>query len=91
MIYEVNQLKMSGKQPSKKLDTPFFKSFRKDSVVGVGEGIIDDFPGSFMLKIFLINKNSHELNDSHGRMGIIELNTDFRWEMFPVELLTSIF
>lgn len=53
-------------------------------MVGEGKSMVNDVPGLIPRKLFLIDQYSQKFDNSNSRMGIIELNSIFLWEIIPV-------
>ena len=60
-------------------------------MVGVTEGVIDDIPGRFVLKVFFVDENPQQFDNSQSWMGVIKLDTDFLAEVFPLKLFACFF
>jgi hypothetical protein len=55
VVYQVDKLKMAGKELLQQLDTPLLESLRQDGMVSIRESIVDDLPCSFLVEMLFIN------------------------------------
>ncbi len=76
---------MSWQQLVQQLHTPFLQGLRQDSMIGIGEGIVNDIPSCFLIQMFLINHDSQQLNNAQRWMCVIELNWSFIGEVLPLK------
>ena len=71
MIDKVNQVHMSWQQLLHERDRPFLEGLREHSVIGVGEGVVDDGPCLTVLELLFIEEDSKQLYCRDRRMSII--------------------
>jgi len=75
---------MAGQEAAKKRSAPLFKSLRKNGMVSVSEGVIDDLPSLLVGHALLVDENTEQLNSGDGRVGVVKLDLVFGSEMGPI-------
>ena len=68
-----DDLVYTRKQSGEQLDRPFFQCLSHDRMVRVSTGLCRYLPCLVPSKSFLIQKDTHQLCNCYGRMGIVEL------------------
>ena len=66
------------------LRRPAFQGFRKQGVVGVGEGPLREVPGLVPAEARLVEQDAHQFRDGESRMRVVELNGGFLRQRPPV-------
>ena len=87
----LHNLIYTGKQPGEKLNGPLLKSLRHNRMVRVCASLRRHIPSLVPCKIMFIHQDTHQLRDSHSRMGIIELECDLLIELPDIFMFTHIF
>ena len=80
----------SGKQSGEQFDGPFLQCFRHDGVVGVSTGLGGDLPRFLPGQIIIIHQHTHQLCDSYGRMGIVQLEGNLLIELMDIVMLSHV-
>ena len=81
IVYHKDNLVNCGDNALEEVDVPLFKCLTENGVVGVVAGLLNDVEGFLEGETFLEHKYSDKLRDSHGGVGIIELDSVALGEM----------
>ena len=79
------------KQLGKQVDRPFLKGLSHNGMVGISAGLCGNRPCIVPAKTFLIHKDTHQLGNCHGRMGIIHLEGNLLIELLNIVMFLFIF
>lgn len=85
VVDQIDKLQMSWQKSFQQLNTPFFKSFWQNCMVGVWKRIVNDVPCGLLIQVLLIDHDSQQFDDTQGWMSIIQLDSSFIREVFPIE------
>ena len=66
----------TGKKTLEQFDIPFLQGFRKNGMIGEGDGILGDLPCIVPFQMLFIQEDPHQFRDAQSRMGIVDMNTD---------------
>ena len=69
----LNDLINSGQQLGEQVDRPLLKCLSHNRMVGICTGSGGDIPCLVPAETIVIQKDTHQLRDGHGRMGIVQL------------------
>ena len=72
-IHIVNNLHRPREQFLEQVHRPLFESLRQQGMVGIGHGVLGDFPGFIPGKALLIHENAHQLGNRNGGMRVVHL------------------
>src|SRR5208282_4772284 len=78
----LNDLEVARQKISHKTFGPYFEGFRQYRMIRIGKGFNCDSPRIFPSDAFLIDKYPHQFCNSYGRVGIVELDSNFIRELF---------
>lgn len=84
VVDQIDQVHVSREQALNKRDSPSLKSLGKNGVIGVSEGVIDDFPSLLVGLLLFIDQNAQQLNRSDTRVRVIELDLILSSKLAPV-------
>src|SRR5580700_10228323 len=80
----VDDLQVTREHDLKPCQGPFFQGFREQCMVGVSEGLCCDVPCLYPSKMRLVQQNTHQLGDRHGRVRVVKLNRGFFGKRAPI-------
>ena len=83
----VNDLQVTRKQSFKPRHRPFLQSLGQQGVIGVSKRLLRQVPGLIPSHVHVVQQDSHQFRDRHGRMRVIELNRGFLWKFFPIRVV----
>ena len=73
-----NNLQMARQDFPQHIDRPGLQRFAHQRMVGIGEDLTGHLEGFIPAKFVLIDQQTHQLRDRQHRVGVIEVNGDFR-------------
>ena len=82
----IDTRKKSGEQ----VNRPFFKCLCHNRMVRVCTGLCRNLPCLIPAKAFHIHQNSHQLRNSYGRVGIIQLEGNLLIELMDIIMLSHV-
>ena len=65
---------------------PLLESLRQQSVIGVRESFLCQFPCLAPAQMGFVEQDLHQLGYGHSRVGIVELDCDFVGQFTPVSV-----
>ncbi len=74
---------MAREDAGEERHAPLFERLGEKRVVGVAEGLRDDFPSGVPVEIVLVQEDAEELGDGDGGVRVVELHRDLRVEIGP--------
>ena len=73
-VHLTDNLIASRKKLLNHIDRPFFKGFRHDGMVGIGNCFMYDGGRLIPSEAFLIDQQAHQFGNSHTGMGIVDMD-----------------
>ena len=80
----VDNFQMTGQDPGKQGQRPFFEGFRQQGVIGIAAGLHRNMPGLVPFHPVLIHQQPHQFGHRDGRMGVVELNGPQLMQVFQL-------
>ena len=75
---------MAWEDFAEEADAPLFQSLGHERVVRISKRAAHDSPSLRPQELFFVDQEAHELHDTDGRVGVVELDRHFVREGLPV-------
>ena len=70
----VDQLEVPRQEELEEFDWPLLERLGQEGVVRIGQGAHRQVPGLIPAEMGIVEEDSHQLGDGHGRMSVVELD-----------------
>jgi len=70
----IDDFKVPGQQSGEEIHRPLLEGLREQGVIGVGEGGAGDFPRCIPVHFVFVDQEPHQLSDTQGWVGVVELD-----------------
>ena len=84
-----NDLERPRQQLAEQVQRPDLERLRQQRVVGVGHGAGGDVPGLLPGQIVLVDQQTHQFRDRHGRMRVVQLEAVLGLELAEIAPVAS--
>ena len=70
-------------------ERPCLQRLRQQRMVRVGQRPLREIPGLIPSQMRLVEQDTHEFGNGHGRMGVIQLDGDFFRKSIPILIAST--